>query len=256
LAKAPNEICSAVKLLRMALQENQEQFARRLNTALRTVARYESTRPPKGRVLAYLEQIAMQHGFDEYAAVFRHALASELGLSSQSIPIREPRPAKAVPEMDFQDSEERMLCAALLLAIRDEKFKDKLVTVKRALNGAKQEVAERLWAINHVLTTVAAYGRLRKEGKTHEEIAQMLSVPAETLHLLVTSFHPEFGMVSPEIAERIGWSAFGSAIAMGLSAKKASEQFNMPEYISLALEKAFKEVSVPMRPLGNGEEKQ
>ena len=111
----------------------------------------------------------------------------------------------------------------------------------------------RVGVVNQILGIVAAYGRLRKEGRSHKQIAEMLNIPEETLQLFVSSFHPEFGMTPPEAATPIAWTAVGSAIALGVSAASAGKQFNMPEYLSEALEKVLKEIKVPMVPFGRKE---
>jgi transcriptional regulator with XRE-family HTH domain len=73
----------AVRELRHSLHESQQAFAYRMKTAIRTIARYETIRPPRGSVLAQLEEVAMEAGRADLAAVFRQALAEELGSPSQ-----------------------------------------------------------------------------------------------------------------------------------------------------------------------------
>ena len=51
--------------LRQALGESQQQFAQRLNMAIRTIARYETVRPPRALALVQLQRIAEAHGLDE-----------------------------------------------------------------------------------------------------------------------------------------------------------------------------------------------
>jgi transcriptional regulator with XRE-family HTH domain len=74
-----NSVSRAVRELRKALQESQQAFAHRMKTAVRTIARYETVRPPRGKMLAQLEKIAVKAGCAELATVFRQALARELG---------------------------------------------------------------------------------------------------------------------------------------------------------------------------------
>lgn len=77
-------ISVAVRALRGALGESQQEFAYRMKTAIRTIARYETTRPPKGRVLAHLKEIAIQNRREDLAEVFAKALAEELEVPSFS----------------------------------------------------------------------------------------------------------------------------------------------------------------------------
>jgi transcriptional regulator with XRE-family HTH domain len=69
-----------IRKLRQALGESQQQFAHRLNMAIRTIARYETVRPPRGLALVQLQRTAEAHGLDEYAAVFRRAAAAAVGV--------------------------------------------------------------------------------------------------------------------------------------------------------------------------------
>jgi hypothetical protein len=76
-------ITRAVRELRQTLQESQQAFAYRMKSAVRTIARYETVRPPRGSVLAQLEGVALEAGRADLATVFRQALAQELGSPSQ-----------------------------------------------------------------------------------------------------------------------------------------------------------------------------
>src|SRR5258705_11906762 len=69
---------AAVRALRKSLGESQQQFAYRMDAAIRTLARYETTRPPKGKTLAHLKRIAMENGREDLAEVFAEGLAKEL----------------------------------------------------------------------------------------------------------------------------------------------------------------------------------
>lgn len=81
-----HSVSEALIQLRALLGETQQRFANRLGTAVTTIARYETSRPPKGKVLAQLEQIARKEGKGECADVFRRALEKELGFGSFKSP--------------------------------------------------------------------------------------------------------------------------------------------------------------------------
>lgn len=74
-----NPVGQAVRELRTALGESQQAFAYRMKTAIRTIARYETVRPPKGRALAELQQVATDTGHQKLANIFNDALIAELG---------------------------------------------------------------------------------------------------------------------------------------------------------------------------------
>jgi len=73
-------LSEAVRKLRLALGESQQAFAYRMKTAIRTIARYETTTPPKGKALAELFWVATDTGNTELANVFRSSLVGEIGI--------------------------------------------------------------------------------------------------------------------------------------------------------------------------------
>jgi transcriptional regulator with XRE-family HTH domain len=75
-------VSDAVRKLRKELGESQQQFAYRMKTAIRTVARYETVRPPKGKVLRQLAVMAAENNLPHLANVFHGALNQELGVPS------------------------------------------------------------------------------------------------------------------------------------------------------------------------------
>jgi transcriptional regulator with XRE-family HTH domain len=60
-------VSQAVRDLRTALGESQQAFAYRMKTAIRTVARYETVRPPKGKWLAEFYGMAAETGNQKLA---------------------------------------------------------------------------------------------------------------------------------------------------------------------------------------------
>ena len=67
-------IPEVVKQLRLRLGDTQQRFANRLNLAISTVVRYESTRPPKGKALSQLYQLAVDSDLWDVAFMFRRAV--------------------------------------------------------------------------------------------------------------------------------------------------------------------------------------
>jgi transcriptional regulator with XRE-family HTH domain len=127
------KVTEAVKALRLHLNDTQQSFAARTGLAISTAVRYETTRPPKGRALARLYDLARQHDCDKVAEIFHNALAEEMG--GVPVPHAFSGP-KGFPEIAPQTSEEARRVAALLDAIRDragekevEKF-DKLFAAR------------------------------------------------------------------------------------------------------------------------------
>jgi transcriptional regulator with XRE-family HTH domain len=77
-----SEVSEAVRKLRQALGESQQAFAYRMKTAVRTIARWETTRPPKGKNLNDLRELAIENDNPELALVFGDALSHEIGLGA------------------------------------------------------------------------------------------------------------------------------------------------------------------------------
>jgi transcriptional regulator with XRE-family HTH domain len=68
--------------LRTALGETQQAFASRLRTAIATIARYETSRPPSGTALASLAVVAQEAGRGDLVLEFMRELGRELNLRS------------------------------------------------------------------------------------------------------------------------------------------------------------------------------
>jgi len=79
-------ISQAIRAVRLALGESQQAFAYRMKTAIRTIARYETTRAPRGAELAQFHRLAVEQGFREQADVFAKAMEQELEMRAESIP--------------------------------------------------------------------------------------------------------------------------------------------------------------------------
>jgi len=73
-------LSKAALQLRLALGETQQQFAARLGTAITTIARYETVRPPSGLHLGPYLKVAAEHRFLDIAIVFKKAIEREFGV--------------------------------------------------------------------------------------------------------------------------------------------------------------------------------
>jgi len=81
----PNPVSDAVRKLRECLGQTQQEFAHSLGVAITTVARWETTRPPKGKILAELERLATENHQSELVHVFDDALMADLGVFAHKI---------------------------------------------------------------------------------------------------------------------------------------------------------------------------
>ena len=76
LQDAPDDerIAWAVREMRtVTYNETQEQFANRLDATIRTITRYETSRPPRGDALVRLWKMARKKGLAEIADIFSRA---------------------------------------------------------------------------------------------------------------------------------------------------------------------------------------
>jgi hypothetical protein len=132
--------------------------------AISTVVRYEHNRPPSGKVLVKLEQVARDAGLQEYADVFRGALRDELGASL---------PAAVEPPLDCATEEERDYVSALLILLRHAPESNGAKAVKKVLSPNVQAARQLRDATEALGESQRAIVRLFKAGRTVEEVGRL-----------------------------------------------------------------------------------
>ena len=110
--------------LRSHLGETQQQFASRLGVAITTVARYETTNPPSGKVLERLAFISSENGLDELSTTFQRAAL-----------------AQTEHYVRLQDLEELVLCTAVLWIVRKPEFQKLRRRLAKLIQPVLDEVA-------------------------------------------------------------------------------------------------------------------
>lgn len=159
------ELTEVVRKLRLALRDTQQAFAQRLRLAISTVVRYESTRPPSGRALVQLEQLAREHGFANFATIFRQALLEELGET----------PPKLKPVIQVNPDEEEHVMALLRIIRTPAQYRNEYDVWKR-ISKAAQDFKNELKSLAVDVSLGQAVTKLQAEGKSPEEIAKLLGV--------------------------------------------------------------------------------
>jgi transcriptional regulator with XRE-family HTH domain len=168
--KQIGELSQAVKKLREALGQTQQEFAQTLNAAITTIARYETGRSPKGWFLARLAEIASQNNQIELSKVFRGALIKELGSWDST---------GYTLDLEPKDDRERLYVAAVLTVLRNEQFTHLLPRLKSALaDVAKLNIDKLEWTKKNRIAQQTAR-EMSKAGKTPDEIATEVGVPVE-----------------------------------------------------------------------------
>ena len=160
----------AVRSLRLALKKTQTEFGALIGKTLPTVQRYENLVPPKGSVLTRLANVAHENGLEDYARLFRLALAAEMGQQLGG-------PAKVIPTIEFRNDEERLWAAATLLSMRLPEFAEQAKEAKKALRTAYKLVKTRIDQGQSQVDQVIEFGRLATAGKSASEIANAMKIP-------------------------------------------------------------------------------
>ena len=158
-----NQVTAAVRKLRLGLDDTQQSFATRLGMAIATVVRYEHNRPPSGRALAKLERVAVEHGFQEYAAVFRKALDKELhGL-----------PIATYSSLECNTEEEKEHVAALLSIFRHSPDSKEAAAIKKILKSHVDGARQSREAEEALKESQRAVVRLLQAGRTVEDVGKL-----------------------------------------------------------------------------------
>ena len=172
-------ISEAVRKLRNALSETQQQFATRLNLAISTVVRYELSRPPRGETLVQLMKIADEHGFRDLAEVFQSALSKEIGYEIPRIGVTSSFEILPGELEDFQALSE--ILRFNTLAAARERWKEISEPIKQAGRGKEMRF----------LATAGLLSQIRKKtasGQTAEEISTALGVEKELVSIVQATF--------------------------------------------------------------------
>ena len=134
---------AAVRNMRLALGESQEQFAKRLKTTVRTISRYETDQPPRGFALQKMWQIAKgDKRCDDYVEEFAEAIRDEITVqittSEFMAHLAETVRASVLPQLHETVVTQIAADDPVLHLTKEEK--EVLGTVLLVLRGANQEM--------------------------------------------------------------------------------------------------------------------
>lgn len=116
----------ALVALRKHLGETQQQFANRLGVAVTTVARYETSNPPRGPVLEKLMKIALDAEMEDVSRMFERA-----ALAHTETYVR------------MQTLDELTMCTAVLAIMRREKYEKVWKRLYKLLRPVLDEFIQR-----------------------------------------------------------------------------------------------------------------
>jgi transcriptional regulator with XRE-family HTH domain len=164
------ELSNAVKELREALGQTQQQFAQTLSTAITTIARYETGRAPKGWFLARLAEVAGQNNLTDLATFFRGALVKELGSWDST---------GYTLALEPKDDVERLYVSAVLSVLRNKQYTSMLPQLNKVLGDvAKMSIEKLEWhKRNREAQQIAR--EMASTGNNPDEIASRVGLPVE-----------------------------------------------------------------------------
>lgn len=162
--QSKHPLCEAVRSLRSARGETQEAFGAQFGVTVRTVARWETVRPPRGIVLMQLASIADAAKESKLASAFRTALAGDI---------------KWVPRVEHfilypEKPEEVLLVSALLRAFRNPHHSGVRSQLGVLLKEPAREVMEYYETISLRDDMLSHIDEMIAAGQTKEEVAQKL----------------------------------------------------------------------------------
>jgi transcriptional regulator with XRE-family HTH domain len=209
-----DDVKSAVRRLRLALEKTQTEFGALIGKGLATVQRYETLVPPKGKVLVRLQRLAESKGVDECAVIFRDALLDELGVGGlQSDEVRPPAAVSVGFYAHPQTPEEEEMVFDVLQVMREARStsvppnssvqlrRDQAIAnvklLKKATKSARTERVEAVEFGQANEDQKAAIVRLFESGKSASAIEDELSLRG---HRVWTSGGP-VSMVDAVLAE-------------------------------------------------------
>jgi transcriptional regulator with XRE-family HTH domain len=164
------QVMAAARDLRLALGESQQNFGIRLGSSTISVARYERSRAPRGKVLAKLAEIAADRGLDRLEDTFRRALSDELG---------GPPPAGLLTEP--LHSGEKDLIFALLEILRKAQYAKEAEEVRRILRRVAHQRKEDADFLEAQQRGRSAITRLLRKGYGVDSIRTRMGEPIEKI---------------------------------------------------------------------------
>jgi transcriptional regulator with XRE-family HTH domain len=162
-----------VRKLRLALGDSQQEFAQRLNSAIRTIARWESGQSPNHKAISQLERIARERGLIDLADGFRAVLSKRIGreFSAET----EFDPTMNVPTT----REEHRLVDAFLQVLRQPGHGALASSFRESLEPVAVAREDFLEGIETHARHEAAVHLLLDRGEAPEKIASELKVDLE-----------------------------------------------------------------------------
>lgn len=159
-----------VRKLRLALGETQQDFAQRLQTAIRTVARWEAGHSPNNRAVAQLERVAREHGLADLADGFRAGLSKSIGTRLTLV-------AESDLKLNLPGTrEEKILVHSFLLALRNPHHAKLASSLKKSLKPISDVAEQMVESLETEERLGKAVDLLLAGGTSPEAIASMLKV--------------------------------------------------------------------------------
>jgi transcriptional regulator with XRE-family HTH domain len=200
IASMDQEVMSATRLLRLSLGDSQQSFGIRLGLSTISVARYERSRAPRGRILAKLAEIAAGQGLNQLEDTFRRALSDEFGGLPPTESLLEPI-----------DPGEKDLVLALLGILRNPQYRKEAEEVQRILKPIAQKRKEDADFLEARQRGRTAITKLLHKGYAVDAVTTRMGEPIEKIaealfHSADLELIKRRGPEVLELLEKNGWT--------------------------------------------------
>jgi transcriptional regulator with XRE-family HTH domain len=172
-----NELITAVRTVREALGMSQQAFATRLGVSIRSISHYEADRPPRGRTLVELQQLAKEAGREKEEQLFRLASREELGAI-----VVTGFANQLVPHTDV----ERVLVGSVLFLHRSKAHELEKAKLAQLLIPASEEYLKELArksmkSVESLLGAEASAGDISAKAEEHTVVMRLIKAWNEYL---------------------------------------------------------------------------
>jgi len=165
-----------IREIRKRLDLTLDEFSKMLGISLVSAARYESSRPPRGKQLARVaEKVATIPGCAKEAAILQYALSAELGTWTAG---------KIQLDQEWLSNTDKLWHASLARALHDPKHAHILPVLAKALSEPAKDAIAELEETHASKKVAAEINRLLKLGARPLAVAEDQGVPFEAVEAI------------------------------------------------------------------------
>ena len=159
-----NPVSEAIIKLRDALGETRQAFANRIEASVVTVARWETSRPPSGKMLCKLAGIALEANRPDLALAFRMAQAGEIATGEDTAGTWAYSPHH-ISGM-FQTAREIFWWDVIHMVLQEPEYAALAPKIARLLKRPAKDYIQAVWSASNVFPMIARYKTI-ETGEIH-----------------------------------------------------------------------------------------